>query len=98
MPREYIEKGMKNVRRSPSNGIRAAFEQLALAQASLVSNQAALVAQMSQTSREIAEARKETLDLRRESTERFQHIETILLHLVEVLPEAVRERIGIQKK
>ena len=89
---------MVKVRKAPSSGLRTAFAQLAQAQATLVANQAALVAQMSETSREIAEAQKETLALRRESTERFQHIESILLHLVEVLPEAVRERIGIQKK
>ena len=89
---------MVKVRRTPSDGIRAAFEQLAVAQATLVANQAALVAQMSETSREIAEARKESAALRREATERFQHIESILLHLVEVLPEALRERIGIRKK
>ena len=79
-----------------NGGLRASFERLADAQATLVGNQATLVAQMSETERQIAEARKETLDLRRESTERFVRIETILLHLVDVLPEAVRERIGLK--
>jgi len=86
------------VRAPRTDGLRAALLQLAQAEATLVANQAAFVAQMSQTNREIAEARKETQELRRESTERFQHIESILLRLVEVLPEAVRERIGIQTK
>ena len=82
---------MVNVRKAPSDGLRSALAQLALAEATLVANQAAFVAQQSETNKEISQ-------VRREATERFQHIETILLHLVEVLPEAVRERIGIQKK
>jgi hypothetical protein len=82
---------MVKVRKPRTDGLRAALLQLAQAEATLVANQAAFVAQISQTSRETAE-------LRRESAERIQHIESILLQLIEVLPEAVRERIGIQKK
>ena len=82
---------MVKMRKPRTDGIRAAFEQLALAQATLVANQAALVAQ-------VADSRKESAELRREAAERFQHIESLLLSLVEVLPEALRERIGIRKK
>lgn len=82
---------MVKVPKPRTDGLRAAFEQLTLAQATLVANQAALVAQ-------VAESRKETAELRREATERFQHIESILLRLLEVLPDALREKIGIQKK
>lgn len=86
---------MRNV---PEDPLRAALAQLAQAEATLVANQAAFVAQQSVFSREVAEARKETEALRRDMTERFQHIEAILLRLLEVLPDALREKIGIQKK
>jgi len=89
---------MVKVRKGPSDGLRAALVQLAQAEAVLVANQAAFVAQQSEFTREIAEARKDTEALRRESTERFQHIETLLLRLLEVIPDALREKIGIQKK
>ncbi len=89
---------MVKLRKSPVRGLRTALDQLVEAEATLVANQAALVALVGQTTREVAEARKDTEALRRESTERFHHIETMLLRLLEVLPEALRERIGIQKK
>jgi hypothetical protein len=82
---------MVKVRKAEADPLRAALVQLALAEATLVANQAAFVAQQGEVSREIAQVRKET-------QERFQHIEAMLLRLLEVIPDALREKIGIQKK
>jgi hypothetical protein len=89
---------MVKVKKAPSDGLRAALAQLAQAEAVLVANQAAFVAQQGEFTREIALARKDTEALRRESAERFQHIESLLLRLLEVIPDALREKIGLQKK
>lgn len=75
---------MAKVHKLAPDPLRTALAQLAQAEATLVANQAAFVAQMDRMSREVGE--------------RFQHIESILLRLVEVLPEVVPERIGLQKK
>jgi len=72
------------LRKAQADPLQAALVQLAQAEATLVANQAAFVAQLGQT--------------RRESEERFQHIETMLVRLLEVIPDALREKIGIQKK
>lgn len=61
----------------------------------LIRNQAAFIAQLSETNREAAQVRKEMMDISRRTDERCARIESILLRLVEVLPEAVRDRIGI---
>jgi hypothetical protein len=75
---------MVKLRKAQADPLQAALVQLAQAEATLVANQAAFVAQLGQT--------------RRESEERFQHIETMLVRLLEVIPDALREKIGIQKK
>ena len=75
---------VNRVRKPSPDALRTALAQLAQAEATLVANQAAFVAQLGQT--------------RRESEERFQHIETMLLRLLEVIPDALREKIGIGKK
>ncbi len=62
---------------------------LGRAMALLINNQAAFVAQMREMDRQREELRKELV-------ERVARIEAILLRLVEVLPEAVRDRIGIK--
>jgi hypothetical protein len=75
---------MVKVRKGVEDALQSALVQLAQAEATLVANQAAFVAQLSQT--------------KHESDERFQRIESILLRLLEVIPDALREKIGLQKK
>lgn len=68
---------------------RKASDPLRDALASLVRSEAMLVESQAGRDREIAEWRRSIDD-------RFHRIEAILLRLVEVLPDAVRERIGIK--
>jgi hypothetical protein len=82
---------MVKVRRPYEESLRATLDQIAQAEALLIANQAAFVANMNRFEDEIRRTRQQDL-------ERFQRIESILLGLLEVLPEALRERIGFPKK
>jgi hypothetical protein len=75
--------------KSPNGPLRDALVWLIESQARLVEAQAA-------RDREMAARDKEVSELRKQSDERFARIEAILLRLVEVLPEAVRDRIGLK--
>jgi len=71
-------------------------DELREALSSLVRSEALLVESQAIRDREVSALRREMADFRRSTEERFSRIEAILLRLVEVLPEAVRERIGIK--
>ncbi len=87
----YTPERMVKVRRPYEESLRATLDQIAQAEALLIANQAAFVANMNRFEDEIRRTRQQDL-------ERFQRIESILLGLLEVLPEALRERIGFPKK
>jgi len=70
--------------------LRVALAALIQNQAAFVQNQTAFVAEMADRNREMAE-------LKRQTDERFARIEQTLLyltHMIEALPEAVRQKIG----
>lgn len=84
---------MKRKKKAETSGRNDRLEE---AMALLIQNQASFVAQLRVTDREIAE-------LRRATDEKFAQIVAILnehgrilLRLVDVLPEAVKDKIGIK--
>ena len=66
--------------------------------ARLVHAQATLVESEAVRDRETAAIRREIAEIERRIEERFVRIETILLRLLEVIPEAVREKIGLAQE
>ena len=81
--------------RAKSNGGIRLEEAMAL----LIQNQAAFLARASEIDARVADSDVSSKELRRENTERFAHIEAILLEhsrVLAALPEAVRERMGFR--
>jgi len=82
-----------------NNGRHGNLLEQALAQ--LILNQAQFVAQQVQLSAQHAILEKESIRLKKDLDERFERIETLLLHhdrMLKELPEAIRKKIGYQQK
>lgn len=74
---------------------------LEIAIATLIQTQAIVNQQIAQTNQHLDQFRAESREIERENAERFARIEQLLIQhhrMLEELPEAVRQKIGFQKK